>query len=47
MVGARQNESDFSDGTLRLIGLLWALEEEGKNAGPVLLEEPSYLSIRA
>lgn len=40
MVGARQNESDFSDGTLRLIGLLWALEEEGKNAGPVLLEEP-------
>ncbi len=38
--GARQNERDFSDGTLRLIGLLWALEEEGKSAGPVLLEEP-------
>lgn len=37
---ARQNEQDFSDGTLRLIGLLWALEEDGKNAGPVLLEEP-------
>jgi predicted ATPase len=40
MVGARQNERDFSDGTLRLIGLLWALQEEGTNAGPVLLEEP-------
>lgn len=39
-VGARQDERDFSDGTLRLIGLLWALQEEGKNAGPVLLEEP-------
>lgn len=39
-IGARQNERDFSDGTLRLIGLLWALEEDGKNAGPVLLEEP-------
>jgi len=39
-IGARQNEQDFSDGTLRLIGLLWALEEDGKNAGPVLLEEP-------
>ncbi len=38
--GARQNERDFSDGTLRLIGLLWALEEEGGSAGPVLLEEP-------
>ena len=38
--GARQNESDFSDGTLRLIGLLWALEEERPDAGPVLLEEP-------
>jgi predicted ATPase len=38
--GARQNEQDFSDGTLRLIGLLWALEEEGRDSGPVLLEEP-------
>src|SRR5262249_8752036 len=27
----------FSDGTLRLIGLLWALQEK---AGPLLLEEP-------
>jgi len=27
--GARQDERDFSDGTLRLIGLLWALQEGG------------------
>ena len=32
-----QQEDQFSDGTLRLIGLLWALWE-GK--GPILLEEP-------
>ena len=37
---ARQNEQDFSDGTLRLIGLLWSLLEGRKDAGPVLLEEP-------
>ena len=37
---ARQNEQDFSDGTLRLIGLLWALLEGRKDRGPVLLEEP-------
>ncbi|MGI9060586.1 MAG: AAA family ATPase [Ktedonobacteraceae bacterium] len=30
-------EAEFSDGTLRLIGLLWALLDEG---GPLLLEEP-------
>ncbi len=35
--GAWQSEDVFSDGTLRLIGLLWALQE-GK--GPLLLEEP-------
>lgn len=35
--GAWQNESDLSDGTVRLIGLLWALLD-GK--GPLLLEEP-------
>ena len=35
--GAYQNETQFSDGTLRLIGLLWALQEK---AGPLLLEEP-------
>jgi predicted ATPase len=35
--GAYQYETQFSDGTLRLIGLLWALQEK---AGPLLLEEP-------
>lgn len=35
--GAWQMETEFSDGTLRLIGLLWALQV-GK--GPLLLEEP-------
>jgi predicted ATPase len=45
--GARQNEADFSDGTLRLIGLLWALQERArKGGGPVLLEEPE-LSLHA
>ncbi len=34
---ARQYEVQFSDGTLRLIGLLWSLQER---AGPLLLEEP-------
>ncbi|VVM08344.1 AAA family ATPase [Methylacidimicrobium tartarophylax] len=35
--GAWQEENQFSDGTLRLIGLLWAILEKG---GPLLLEEP-------
>jgi len=35
--GARQREDQFSDGTIRLIGLFWALLESG---GPLLLEEP-------
>ncbi len=34
---AKQDERAFSDGTLRLIGLLWSLAEKG---GPLLLEEP-------
>lgn len=34
---AIQDEREFSDGTLRLIGLLWALQEK---TGPLLLEEP-------
>jgi AAA15 family ATPase/GTPase len=33
----KQPESAFSDGTLRLIGLLWSIGEKG---GPLLLEEP-------
>jgi len=35
--GAKQRESDFSDGTLRLIGLLWSLLETDSL---LLLEEP-------
>ncbi len=35
--GAWQTEDQFSDGTLRLLGLLWAVIENG---GPLLLEEP-------
>lgn len=35
--GARQDETDFSDGTLRLIGLLWAVLD---GTAPLLLEEP-------
>lgn len=35
--GAWQTEDQFSDGTLRLLGLLWAALEGG---GPLLLEEP-------
>lgn len=35
--GAWQRENQFSDGTLRLIGLLWALQESD---GLLLMEEP-------
>jgi len=35
--GAWQNENQFSDGTLRLMGLLWAAMD---GTGPLLLEEP-------
>jgi hypothetical protein len=35
--GAWQTEEQFSDGTLRLLGLLWAILEA---SGPLLLEEP-------
>ena len=35
---AWQSDVDLSDGTLRLIALLWAAQEEGR--GPLLLEEP-------
>ncbi len=41
--GAFQREAQFSDGTLRLIGLLWALQEK---SSPLLLEEPE-LSLHA
>jgi|SRR5579863_1016753 len=35
--GAWQSEAEFSDGTLRLMGLLWSLLD---GSGPLLLEEP-------
>lgn len=35
--GAWHTEEEFSDGTLRLIGLLWAALDSG---GPLLIEEP-------
>lgn len=35
--GAWQNERQFSDGTLRLVGFLWSLLDK---EGPLLLEEP-------
>lgn len=35
--GGWQNEQEFSDGTLRLIGLLWAIDH---GSAPLLLEEP-------
>lgn len=35
--GAWQSEQQFSDGTLRLLGLLWVIMEKH---GPLLLEEP-------
>jgi predicted ATPase len=35
--GAWQTEGQFSDGTLRLLGLLWAVLDR---SGPLLLEEP-------
>ncbi|MDO4899518.1 AAA family ATPase [Actinomyces sp.] len=37
---SRQNEADFSDGTLRLIGLLWSIVKAPANPGVLLLEEP-------
>ncbi|HAT32808.1 MAG TPA: chromosome segregation protein SMC [Janthinobacterium sp.] len=36
-IDAKQYERDLSDGTLRLLGLLWSLFE---GSGPLLLEEP-------
>ncbi|MFC3963141.1 AAA family ATPase [Nocardia jiangsuensis] len=43
---ARHTEADFSDGTLRLIGLLWTLVSAPANGGILLLEEPE-LSLNA
>lgn len=43
---ARHSEADFSDGTLRLVGLLWTLVSAPKQTGVMLLEEPE-LSLNA
>ena len=43
LAGTWQTEEQFSDGTLRLIGLVWALLD---GAGPLLLEEPE-LSVHS
>ena len=37
---AWQREHNFSDGTLRLVGLFWSLLERNKQGGTLLLEEP-------
>lgn len=42
----RQNETEFSDGTLRLIGLLWTVVSTPASGGVLLLEEPE-LSLNA
>ena len=43
---SEQNETDFSDGTLRLIGLLWTIISSPANGGVLLLEEPELLAQR-
>lgn len=43
---SEQNETDFSDGTLRLIGLLWTIISSPANGGVMLLKEPE-LSLNA
>lgn len=43
---ARHTEVEFSDGTLRLIGLLWTIVSTPSNGGVLLLEEPE-LSLNA
>lgn len=42
--GGWQNEREFSDGTLRLIGVLWAIDQ---GTSPLLLEEPELSLHRA
>ena len=40
-----QDERDFSDGTLRLIGMLWMLTEEASKGNQVILMEEPELSL--
>lgn len=41
----KQNEKDFSDGTLRLIGMLWMLTEKASKANRIILMEEPELSL--
>lgn len=41
----KQNEKDFSDGTLRLIGMLWMLTDKASKANRVILMEEPELSL--
>lgn len=38
--GVKQDERDLSDGTLRLVAILWSLLEKRPDGGTLLLEEP-------
>ena len=40
-----QNEGDFSDGTLRLIGMLWMLTEGSSRTNQIILMEEPELSL--
>ena len=42
-----QNETQFSDGTLRLLGLLWALASTPADGSSVLLLEEPELSLHS
>ena len=42
---ARQDERDLSDGTLRLIGMLWMLTEKASKKNQVILMEEPELSL--
>ena len=45
--GAWQDERDLSDGTLRLIGLLWTLQDKASKSNRVILLEEPELSLHA
>ena len=45
--GAWQDERDLSDGTLRLIGLLWTLQDKSSKSNRVILLEEPELSLHA
>lgn len=45
--GAWQDERDLSDGTLRLIGLLWTLQEKSSKTNRIILLEEPELSLHS